>query len=192
MLNLEAASKQDMTLWLFGINRIITRSGKKMVLESGDAPVPSSDKIGKRRFSVKPGATLTSATNQPSNQPSTAANAQAVEAAMKECPLLYEGHVFTCYIEKAGAGGSTIVKSKQFVFYANQNGPPRICWCAPGFRVESELNRIVLKSLTDIYVVSENRLRQRLRLSQFSILFLTIYIASFSLPHFFRVNALIF
>jgi hypothetical protein len=146
MLNLEASTKPDMTTWLFGVNKLIVRSGKKMVLEEGAAPskVGKENKMGKRRFSVKPGAGAQLA--PPPTKPDSAATAGQL-LAMADCPLLYEGHVFTCYIEKGGV----IVRSKQFVFYSNEGGGARICWCAPGFRVESELNQIKLKSLTDVY-----------------------------------------
>lgn len=147
ILNLEASNKTSLTTWLVGLNAQVTRAGATMVMEAGAAPSTAerTQPIGARRFSLKPGTMSLLPTSQPAAPAAIAAS---------EYPLLSSGYVFTCYLEKGGS----VIRTKQFVFYTNDGDlGARICWCAPGFRVESELNRIMLRALTDVYVVSYTR-----------------------------------
>lgn len=156
VLHLEAGSKAQLAAWLYGVNRLITRSGKKLVLESGAAPKDAAP-IGRRRFSVAGGAAPPA--------PAAAAAATPPARLLDDCPLLHAGHVFVCYIEKDGA----VHRTTQFVFCAPGVGAAlgtksaKICWCAPGFRVESELNCIRLAGLTDVYVSATTSLHTRTR-----------------------------
>lgn len=147
-LHLEAGSKQALTTWLFGINRLITRGGKKIVLEDGAAPKQAAP--NGRRFSVMAGSAGLGDAVGPSSAIARDPNAGRL-LALDDCPLLHQGHVFTCYIERKGV----IEKTNQFVFCETDNGSgsgARICWCQPGFRVESSLNSIRCSSLTDVYM----------------------------------------
>jgi hypothetical protein len=159
VLNLEASSKAQLTTWLFGINRLLSRGGKKIVLEAGQAPsakpaAGGSAPLGQKRFSVIAGAGgLVDVDGAAAARANPAVAGRLLPN--EDLPLLSAGHVFMCYIQRAGV----VERVAQFVFLSTDNSRggvgPRICWCAPGFRVESELNRISLKALTDVFVGKE-------------------------------------
>ncbi len=145
MLHLQGSSKGQVTTALFALNKLITRGGKKIVLEEGAAPTKAlpgaQTPLGNRRFSIQAGGASAS-TRADSSKAGRLLPAD-------DLPLLNSGHVFVCYVPRGGV----VTRTNQFVFLASGDARKgqRICWCQPGFRTENELNSINIKTLTDIY-----------------------------------------
>jgi hypothetical protein len=169
-LDLESDTSEQLSSFLFGLQSLLNRSGRDVMLDSASeagataaaaaasSPRSAAAARGAKRFSIM-------STSMPAAEKSRYANFQRALLALPEdenMRVMTEGCDF--YVWQADESSGRVFRQLQHLYYVPQeaSGMPQLrlgafYWGAVGSRDSNPLRRMVLGDLTDVFVVSALR-----------------------------------
>ena len=144
-LDLEADSVEQLSAWLFGIQTILSSSGRSTYVDAdmSNAPVQAPGQSRSKRFSIM-------GTNLSGVEQSRHANFKKAVLSIpgeENLKLMTQGHDYFVYTADTITGNVT--RDRMHVFYAPKNAS--IFWCAVGKRKTDPKREINLHTISDLY-----------------------------------------